>query len=70
MTLVNSDPGPKQIKSACAMASRVSLSGFTRRGFKRTSRTGEVLAEMLVSPSTTEPFSSTASTVTSAAVDG
>ena len=71
MMLVNSDPGPSVMRSALAIASRVSCIGLTPRRLQPNSLDPRsALAEILVSPSTFDPSARVASSTTFVAVDG
>ncbi len=70
MRLVKSEPGPRVMRSALAMASRVSGSGLTLGGSSMSSRMTSWLAVMLVSPRTREPLAMRAARVTLSEVTG
>ena len=70
MMLVNREPGPMVIRSARAMASRVSSSGRQRRGRSDSETMRDRVLLMLVSPATTLPSSRCASRTTLASVEG
>ncbi len=70
MTLVNNDPGPSVIRSACAIALSVASSGRAFAGISRTDRIRALLLLILVSPRTRAPFASVASSTTFVVVAG
>src|SRR5258706_14598206 len=70
MMLVNSDPGPRVIRSALAIAFSVAGSGRHLPGRRRIREIGERLLLIRVSPVTRRPFSRVASRTMFLAVAG
>src|SRR5215471_6755577 len=70
ITLVKSEPGPKVITSASAMAVSAAVSGGALRGRSRMDRMRWRLALIRVSPMTVAPLANLASSDTLALVDG